>query len=130
MYVLVRTDIPLADQIVQLGHACLEAGRRFKQPEIPCNLVVLKVGSEAGLRCAIEEMEIAGIGCAVFYEPDENMGYTAACTEPVTHLQRCLFRHFPLWTEEEALQPGRSPPNSAQGLILLANCPSCRGDPS
>jgi len=26
VYVLVRQDIPLADQIVQVGHICLEAG--------------------------------------------------------------------------------------------------------
>jgi hypothetical protein len=110
VYVLVRTDIPLADQVVQVGHACLEAGYRFKQPEVPCNLVVLKVSSEECLRFAIEEIELAGIRCAIFCEPDENMGYTAACTEPVTNFQRRLFRRFPLWSEDEALQCGRSPP--------------------
>jgi hypothetical protein len=26
MYVLVRQDLPLADQMVQVGHVCFEAG--------------------------------------------------------------------------------------------------------
>ena len=96
-YVLIRTDILLADQIVQVGHVCLEAGRRFGLPEAPCHLVLLSVPSEDHLLYAILHVEMAGIRYAVFREPDDEMGYTAACTEPLERSHRRVFRRFPLW---------------------------------
>ena len=107
---LVRADIPVAAQIVQAGHVCLEAGKRFTQPETPCNLVVLSVPSERHLQDAVAWIESAGIRSTVFYEPDNAMGYTAACTEPVSGPARRLFRRFRLWQ----LTPGdRAPPSPA-----------------
>lgn len=94
---LVRTDIPLADQIVQVGHVCLEAGHKFDQPEKPCHLVLLAVPSEAHLCSAVAWAEAAGIRCEAFHEPDDEMGYTAACSEPLEAQCRLLFRRFPLW---------------------------------
>ena len=94
---LVRTDIPLADQIVQVGHVCLEAGRRFVQLEESCHLVLLAVPSEPGLCAAVARAEAAGVRCEAFYEPDDEMGYTAACTEPLKLCDRRLFRRYPLW---------------------------------
>ena len=94
---LVRTDIPLADQIVQVGHACLQAGDRFVQPKEPCHLVLLAVPSEAGLCAAVARAKAAGVRCEAFYEPDDEMGYTAACTEPLEAGDRRLFRRFSLW---------------------------------
>lgn len=99
MYAIVRTDIPLADQLVQVGHACLEAGNRFEQTVDPANLVLLGVPSQQKLYDAIARMEAAGIRCEVFYEPDDEMGHTAVCTEPVSGLQRRVFRRYRKWRE-------------------------------
>src|ERR1700752_695307 len=74
VYVLVRSDLPLADQIVQVGHACLEAGSRFPWPEGAPHLVVLSVRSQAQLRDAAREAQAMGIRCVVFDEPDDGMG--------------------------------------------------------
>lgn len=103
IYALVRTDIPLADQIVQVGHACLEAGGAFAPPP-GCHLVVLQVGSEPQLWRMVERAEIAGIPMKVFFEPDDGMRYTAACSAPVGGAQRRIFRHLPLWAP-----PGSAP---------------------
>jgi hypothetical protein len=105
VYVLVRSDLPLADQLVQVGHACLEAGRRFCQPEAASHLVVLSVRSQAQLRDAVREAEAMGIRFALFEEPDDGMGHSAACTEPITGVHRPLFRRFRLW-EACAFEPG------------------------
>jgi hypothetical protein len=105
--VLVRADIPAAAQIVQTGHACLEAGRRFRQPETPCNLVVLSVPTERHLHAAVARIESAGIRSAVFYEPDDDLGYTAACTEPVSGPARRIFRRLQLW---QFVSSDRAPP--------------------
>lgn len=94
---LVRTDILLADQIVQVGHACLEAGHKFDQPKELCHLVLLAVPSETHLCFAVAWIEAAGVRCEVFHEPDDEMGYTAACTEPLAAQCRRPFRRFSLW---------------------------------
>jgi hypothetical protein len=93
----VRTDIPLADQIVQMGHACLEAGFEFKKPNKTVHLIVLCVGSESELLAALEWIGLHGIQYIVFHEPDDGLGFTAACTEPLNATYRREFRDFPLW---------------------------------
>ena len=97
VYVLVRTDIPLADQIVQVGHVCLEAGFKYRRPNETSNLVVLSVDSENHLLASIEKLSLRGIQVVVFHELDDQMGFTAACTEPLKVIHRREFRRFPLW---------------------------------
>ena len=106
-------DIPLADQIVQVGHACLEAGKSFEQPSQSCNLVVLSVPSERHLHEAVARIRFAGIECFVFFEPDDDMGYTAACTQPVQASYRRVFKRFPLWGASNSHQEARGPPPAA-----------------
>ena len=95
-----RKDIPLAAQLVQTGHACLEAGGKFSQlRDKPSFLIVLAVLSEKSLIDAVERINQLGIQTVVFFEPDNQLGYTAACTQPVTDQQRGIFRKYPLWNE-------------------------------
>ena len=110
VYVFVRADISLPDQIVQVGHACLEAGHHFKQPKEPCNLVLLSVSSEEHLREAVEQAELAGVQSFVFYEPDNGLGLTAACTEPITGSIRRVFRRIALWQQPDRCVDERGPP--------------------
>jgi hypothetical protein len=93
----VRTDIPLADQVVQVGHACLEAGFKYPRPNEIVNLVLLTVASEKQLLVYIGRLGTTGIKYALFHEPDNQMGYTAACTEPLAAIHKREFRHLPLW---------------------------------
>ena len=85
-------------QVVQTGHACLEAGNKFQQPgNEPTFLVVLQVPDQEALLAAVERIQAQGIDVAVFYEPDYDMGYTAACTQPVEYKYRNVFRKYNLW---------------------------------
>ena len=81
-----------------MGHACLEAGKRFSLPEQPGHLVLLAVASEANLLDAIARIEMSGIRYALFFEPDDGLGYTSACTEAIQPHQQRVFRSFRLWT--------------------------------
>ena len=92
-----RTDIPLADQIVQVGHACLEAGFKFQRPEETIHLVVVGVESQTQLLTALEGVSLRDIRYVMFFEPDNGLGFTAACTEPLNNRYRREFRDFPLW---------------------------------
>lgn len=116
---LVRTDILLAQQIVQVGHACLEAGRRFEWPQEACNLVVLGVATLSDLHTALEDAELAGIQTACFFETDGQLGLTAACTEPLTGPIRRVFRRFTLWCEPRACTSVRGPPGQATSTDSL-----------
>jgi hypothetical protein len=96
--------------MVQVGHACLEAGRQFEQPDEPCHLVLLAVSSERDLQLIVEEVELTGVRWAVFREPDDNLGLTAACTEPISGSIRQVFRRLPLWEFHDSSRGKRDPP--------------------
>lgn len=93
-YVLVRKDIPIADQIVQVGHACLEAGRKFPYFD-DTHMAVLEVADRERLIQALERLDLIGVRYALFDEPDDNMGFTAACTESTP--PRPELRRYQLW---------------------------------
>lgn len=99
VYALIRTDLALADQIVQIGHACWEAGRRCGAAGSAPRLVVLEVPTQPALSDALEELRLAGIVATAFVEPDRGLGLTAACTEPVSAPRRFL-RRGRLWRPE------------------------------
>ncbi len=97
-----RTDIPLADQMVQVGHVCQVAGTQFEIPE-HCNLVLLGIDSEVKLNEIKELLLDNTVEYVSFYEPDSvveggnPMGETALCTQPISGSKRSLFRKFDLW---------------------------------
>lgn len=102
MYVLVRRDLPLADQIVQAAHAAQESGARFGCPEA-CHMVMCGVDNESELMKAASRCVDQGVELALFYEPDPieeggpAMGHTALCTQPVYGHQRRIFRRYQTW---------------------------------
>ncbi|MBK9943394.1 MAG: hypothetical protein IPP13_17445 [Kouleothrix sp.] len=46
----------------------------------------------------------------MFTEPDDGLGATAACSEPVCGADRRCFRHLPLWQAPDVQARARSPP--------------------
>ena len=90
-YVFVRLDIPIEDQMVQVGHACNLAGKRYRHHD-ETNMVLLGVKDQDKLLEAAEHVESMNIKHYMFNEPDDNMGYTAFATEMVLQYQRAPFR--------------------------------------
>jgi hypothetical protein len=72
--------------------------------------VVLIVSNPVDLQRAVERASISGIRMAVFYEPDDALGLTAACSEPLTGTIQRIFRRFPLWREAAIAPSARGPP--------------------
>jgi hypothetical protein len=102
IYCFVRTDIPLADQIVQAGHACLESGFAFEKKDLS-NLVMLALKDDYHL-CETKKYLIEHeIPHVEFWEPDENLGLSAICTQPLQDTDRKLFKKFHLWKTPDAI---------------------------
>ena len=112
IYVMVRTDLPIADQMVQVGHVCALAASTFTVPE-RCRLVLLAVDNVDALDAAIARCREFGVRTVSFYESDPvdpppspfqgegrgevPMGVTALCTEPIDRADRRPLRRYRLW---------------------------------
>jgi len=99
VYALIRRDIPFAQQLVQVGHAALEAGREHYRSDETASFIVLEVPDRAALEAAAQRLSSLGIDHHLFFEPDFDMGYSALATRPVSGKERQIFRRWPLWRE-------------------------------
>lgn len=98
LYVLVRRDIPIAQQLVQAAHAAAEAGRTFYKAEHGiASLIVLTVPDVRALHAARARIEGKGVQTLLFHEPDYGIGDSALSTEPLLDEQRKYLASWPLW---------------------------------
>lgn len=83
IYTFIRQDLSPEQKIVQIGHACHEAGKRTQDKGLS-SLVLLAAENEQDLKNISEELDMKGIDHYTFLEPDFGpMGYTAICTRPI-----------------------------------------------
>lgn len=95
IYVFIRKDLSLPQQVVQSSHACIEAAKSFLSNDLEHpHLVVLGVKGEHQLYTAAQKLDKAGIRYRTFIEPDRNDEATAIATEPVFGEKRHLFRTY------------------------------------
>ncbi len=105
IYTFIREDISPEQKIVQLGHACHEAGKLLPANEFkePSTMILLSAKNEADLKSISRKIDCAGIDHYMFYEPDpmvngRPMGYSAICTRPITSdRERAFFRKWDLY---------------------------------
>lgn len=83
----------MADQIVQVGHACHESGSKFGCPD-NSHLLVIGVANLKALQDA-ESQVSESVRTVCFFEPDDDMGFTCFATEPTTEDRK--FRRWQLW---------------------------------
>jgi hypothetical protein len=84
-------------KVVQVGHACQEAGFLYGlDRKIQNNLVVLEVKNQDILLQTQEILDKKGIECTMFYEPDNDLGYTAICTQPLRESKIENFKNLKL----------------------------------
>lgn len=104
-YTFIRKDLPFAQQIVQAAHATLEVGLKAGQSgqtfDETTSIILLTALNEEHLLKAHSNITQLGIDCALFYEPDDNLGYTpshtAFATIPVSQEQRAHFKKYSLF---------------------------------
>lgn len=98
IYTFIREDISPEQRIVQIGHACYEAGKSFRDNCGISNLILLSAQDEKDIKSIMRKMDRRGIEFYAFYEPDNEMGYSAICTRPVVdEKERAFFRKWDLF---------------------------------
>lgn len=95
-YVFVRSDLSLAQQIIQASHATLECGFKFDEPESTTHLVLIEVKSEEELIRVSEHLIFNDIKYEMFYECDLP-GYTAIATKPLIGAERKPLKKYKLY---------------------------------
>lgn len=96
VYVVVRTDLSLPQQLVQAAHAAHEAGLLAEPSAEPSSLIALQVPNKSSLEKALSKLN-EHVRCVPFYEPDNNEGLTAFASEPIPPEQRKIFSKYQLW---------------------------------
>lgn len=96
-YTFIRKDLPIAQQLVQVGHSAMEAGSELKPAGLIPNLVLCETADEASLRQIEQHLVKHNIRYHMFYEPDNDHGYTSITTEPLTVERKRPLGHFRLW---------------------------------
>ena len=98
VYSFIRTDLSIEDQIVQTAHSALEAGRELGTPNTHTHLILLEIKSQDALIKFSEQLKKKGIKFHMFYEPDDNIGYTSLTTEPLYDTEQMeIFSRFSLF---------------------------------
>ena len=100
IYTFIREDISPEQKIVQLGHACHEAGKLLDHSEHRdvSSMVLLSAKDEDDLLDIADRIHCAGIEFYMFHEPDNNMGYSAICTRPISSAkERTFFQRWELY---------------------------------
>lgn len=114
---------------MQASHSALEAGRSFPNPsDAPSHLILIEVSSEEALLEAAADLTALEIRHHLFFEPDDDRGYTSLTTEALFtkerrryFLKKKLYRfrpHRAYSTKEE------KPTSQEVGSLLLVHTPT------
>lgn len=97
VYVFVRRDIPVADQVCQAIHAGIEAGANFcnlgAKPHL-CFLMVNDIAELVKVEAICQKRDVPYV---IVDEPDDNLGLTAIATAPIGKKQGRCFMQYSLW---------------------------------
>lgn len=102
IYIFVRKDISLEQQLVQAAHVACVAGEKFNDSD--SHMVLLSVSDIDELMYVSHQLDFCEIQHAIFFEPDNNMGNSAIATAPINGAVRCKIQKIiskmgvKLWT--------------------------------
>jgi hypothetical protein len=94
MYIFIREDLDPTYQIVQAAHATHEAGIRFGKTEMPTHFVLVGAKDQSQLEKIAMHLDFHQIEFEMFFESDNDVGYTAIATRPLYGDERKPLRKF------------------------------------
>lgn len=99
VYIFVRQDIPLVQQIVQSNHATWQMSAKYGDESIP-NIVLIGVPDIEALNAACRLLSENQIPHWSWTDPDFDFGFASIATAPISGLARQCLAHYRLWKEE------------------------------
>lgn len=97
VFVFIRQDIPVSQQIVQSNHATLSLASLYPIQGTP-NIVVIGVPNEAALRRAEKKLEEFRIPYFAWIEPDFDLGFTAITTLPLDRSEKAVLANYRVYS--------------------------------
>jgi hypothetical protein len=103
-YAIVRSDLPLVHQGVQIGHALQRATMRLVKPgQQDGYLLYLEVANKQELLKVMEKLAVKGIPFEAYYEEDFDRGLTAIATGILEDQKlRKAFAQYSKWMSSKA----------------------------
>ena len=95
MYLFIREDLSIPQQIVQTAHAVDELGKRIKSSANTNFMCLFGVKDESSLQMISEKLNQQGIDHEMFYEPDI-AAFTAIATRPLVGEERKIMKKYKL----------------------------------
>ena len=103
-YIFIRTDLSLAQQIIQANHATYQMAAtypRHNKTTTP-SIVLVGVPHKTALERVIQKLQLNNINHTPFIEPDWDMGLSAVATTPnLTEEQHNALKNYNIWREQE-----------------------------
>lgn len=118
IYVFVRQDLSLADQMVHSNHAVFHMAALIRPEEGIPSLVVIGVPHENSMKKVIAKLKELQLAHYEWIDPDFNESVTAIATIPLTVNQKDFLRNYRLW---------RHSPGAATAACLLAQDGGAKG---
>lgn len=97
VYILVREDLTIAQQGVQVAHAGMLAISKHGGLKEDTRLVVLKVKNQQQLLDYFDMSKDNGLKAEKFFEPDYDIFWSAMSTAPISREEGKIFKKLPLW---------------------------------
>jgi len=100
IYSFIRTDLSIAQQIVQTAHSAYESGRGLGK-HVPFPRMVLIAVSDGDAMKEALDYASGHLECYPFYESELGLcnKLTSFTTRPVKYEERGIFKHFKLWRQ-------------------------------
>ena len=100
VYIFVRQDISIPQQLVQASHAAHESGLAHSASTSLNSIVIFGAKDKPELESLLDRFR-AEIDCHAFFEPYKDTGLTAFATPPLPESKRDIFKGFKLWQPKQ-----------------------------
>lgn len=115
VFIFVRYDLPLPQQLVQTNHATMKMASLYGIEGTP-NIALIGVSDIVELRNVSRLLSDLEVPHHDWYEPDFDLGFTAIATAPISGAQRTALSHYDTWKRSRAVSSiGRAADSKSAG---------------
>lgn len=98
IYVFIRQDLTIAEQLVHLGHVAYHTGNMIDEMDGIPNLIVVGLPHAAAVLKCIKKLFFHNIQHQTWHDPDTSYGITAIATVPLTPEEKVVLANYRLWS--------------------------------